>query len=46
MMLIAWELFFVMVALIGMYNKGFNDGMLTGRRAVREFYEKRDKARL
>lgn len=46
MMTIAWQVFFVMVVFIGAYNKGYSDGMLTGRKAVRAFYEKRDKARL
>jgi hypothetical protein len=46
MMAIFLQVVFVMSCFVLGYTMGYNEGKLDGRKAVRAYYDKRDKARV
>jgi len=46
MIAIFLQVLFVLAVFMIAYTQGFNDGKLQGRRAVRSYYEQREKVRL
>ena len=46
MIIIFLQLMFVLTVFVIAYTQGFNDGKLEGRKAVRAYYEQREKVRV